>query len=205
MNNKSIVIIVFAVVLLVSVLWFGGIIPKQIAKVYVTNYMKNNFPEMQLEYVNIEWNKYYGDYIISFKDKENQNYACVIGPKYLPISLGQGMNAIIENYQEKYIKNINEDNLKEKEPQVIETINTTFETYYKMSDGTWQMNGNLYKYRLEISGRMPNAVVDTTFVYLSNIKEIPFQKAYLAAGLSSSTTDYFSVEEAVFVDCFNIE
>ena len=23
--------------------------------------MKNNFPEMQFEYVNIEWNKYYGD------------------------------------------------------------------------------------------------------------------------------------------------
>ena len=205
MNKKCIVIIVFAVVLLVSVLWFGGIIPKQIAKVYVTTYMKNNFPEMQLEYVDIEWNKYYGDYIISFKDKENQNYACAIGPKYFPISLGQGMNAIIENYQEKYIKNTNEDNLKEREPQVIETINTTFETYYKMSDGTWQMNGNSYKYRLEISGRMPNAVMDSTYVFLSNIENIPFERAYLAAGLSSSTEDYYSVEEAVFVDYFNIE
>ena len=205
MNKKSIIIIVFAVVLLVSVLWFGGIIPKQIAKVYATNYMKNNFPEMQLEYVDIEWNKYYGDYIISFKDKENQKYACVTGPKYLPISLGQGLNAIMEDYQEKYIKNTNEDNLKEKESQVIETINTTFETYYKMSDGTWQMNGNSYKYRLEISGRMPNAVMDSTYVFLSNIENIPFERAYLAAGLSSSTADYFSVEEAVFVDYFNVE
>ena len=154
MNKKNIVIIVFAVVLLVSILWFEGI---------------------------------------------------VIGPKYLPISLGQGMNAIIEKYQEKYSENTNEDNLKEKEPQVIETINTTFETYYKMSDGTWQLNGNSYKYRLEVTGRMPNAVMDSTFVYLSNIEDIPFERAYLAAGLSSITTDYYPVEDAVLVDYFNIE
>ena len=67
--------------------------------------MKNNFPEMQFDYVNIEWNKYYGDYIITFKDKENGSYSCVIGPKYFPISIGQGLNVIMENYQEKYSSN----------------------------------------------------------------------------------------------------
>ena len=74
-----------------------------------------------------------------------------------------------------------------------------------MSDGTWQLNGNSYKYRLEITGRMPNAVKDSTYVFLSNIENIPFERAYLAAGLSSNTADYFSVEEAVWVDYFNIE
>mgnify|MGYP003300002820 CR=1 FL=1 len=108
MNKKSIVIIVLAVVLLVSVLWFGGLIPKQIGKIYGTKYMNDNFPEMQLEYVDIEWNKYYGDYIIKFKDKEGQDYGCVIGPKYLPISIGQGINVIMETYQEKYT---NKENL----------------------------------------------------------------------------------------------
>lgn len=110
MNKKSIVIIVLAVVLLVSVLWLGGIIPKQIAKVYGTKYMKDNFGEMQLEYVDIEWNKYYEDYIIKFKDKEGQDYGCVIGPKYLPISIGQGINAIMETYQEKYTNKENLEN-----------------------------------------------------------------------------------------------
>ena len=52
---------------------------------------------------------------------------------------------------------------------------------------------------------MSSAAKSTTFVYLSNIEDIPFDRACLAAGLSSSTTDYFSVEEAVFVDIFNIE
>ncbi|MBO5349739.1 MAG: hypothetical protein J6A89_08000 [Clostridia bacterium] len=97
------------------------------------------------------------------------------------------------------------DENNKKDAEIIETITTTFETYYKMSDGTWQMNGNSYKYRLEITGRMPSAVVDSTFVYLSNIKDISFQRAYLAAGLSSSTVDYFSAEDAVFVDYFNVE
>ena len=72
--------------------------------------------------------------------------------------------------------------------------------YYEMSDGTWQMDGHTYKYRLEISGRQPSAVKDTTYVYLSNIEEISFQKAMMASGLSSNTEDYFSVEEAILVE-----
>ena len=100
--NKKIIIAIIVTVLIVIVLWFGGIIPKQIAKIYGTRYMNDNFPEMQLEYENIEWNKYYGDYIITFKDKENQNYGCVIRPKYMQISIGQGINSIMDTYQEKY-------------------------------------------------------------------------------------------------------
>ena len=97
---------IFIVVLIILIaLWFSGIIPKQIGKIYGINYMKNNFPEMELEYVNIEWSKHYGDYIISFEDKDNQNYSCVIGPKYLPISIGQGIFAIEETYKEKYNSN----------------------------------------------------------------------------------------------------
>lgn len=111
MNKKSLIITIIVVALLIITLWISGVIPKQIGKIYGTNYMKDNFPEMQLEYENIEWNKYYGDYIITFKDKEKQSYGCVIGPKYLPISMGQGINAIIETYQEKYSQNTNKENL----------------------------------------------------------------------------------------------
>ena len=73
-------------------------------------------------------------------------------------------------------------------------------TYYEMTDGTWMCNGHLYKYRLEINGRMPNAAVDSTFVYLSNFEAITFDQAYKAAGISSNTDDYFSPELAVLVE-----
>lgn len=80
------------------------------------------------------------------------------------------------------------------------TVEGNYQTYYALSDGTWKCGDHTYKYRLEISGRMPNAAKDSTFVYLSNIEEIPFERAYMAAGVSSNTDDYFSPEEAVLVE-----
>ena len=103
--KKKIIIICSVIIILLIALWLSGIIPKQIGKIYGIKYMKENFPEMELEYKGIEWNKFYGDYIISFKDKENQSYSCVIGPKYLPITIGQGINAIQETYKEKHSSN----------------------------------------------------------------------------------------------------
>ena len=73
-------------------------------------------------------------------------------------------------------------------------------TYYEMTDWTWMCDDHLYKYRLEITGRMPNAAVDSSFVYLSNIEEITFDQAYKAAGVSSDSDDYFSPEKAVLVE-----
>ncbi len=75
-----------------------------------------------------------------------------------------------------------------------------FKTYYELLDGTWECDGYDYKYRLEISGQMSNAAKDSTFIYLSNTEEISFQRAAMAAGLSSNMDDYFSPEEAVLID-----
>ena len=85
-------------------------------------------------------------------------------------------------------------------PERTKIIKDDLRTYYKMSDGTWECDGHTYKYRLEISGRMPNAAVDSTFVYLSNVDTITFEQAWKAAGFSSNSEDYFSVEDAVLVD-----
>lgn len=82
----------------------------------------------------------------------------------------------------------------------VDTIEGNFLTYYEMSDGTWQADGYTYKYRLEISGRGYNAIADSTFVYLSNIKNITFEQAWKASGFSSSLKDYFEPEEAVLVE-----
>mgnify|MGYP003310107101 CR=1 FL=1 len=79
-------------------------------------------------------------------------------------------------------------------------IDGNMKTYYKMDDGTWQVDGHTYQYRLEIKGRMHNAAVDSTFVFLSNIETITFEQAWKAAGYSSNTADYFAVEDAVLVE-----
>lgn len=76
---------------------------------------------------------------------------------------------------------------------------TIVTTYYELSDGTWSTETQTYKYRLEITGRAGSAVKDTTYLYLSNIEDISFNKAMMAAGLSSNTNDYFDPEDAVFI------
>ena len=92
------------------------------------------------------------------------------------------------------------DAVASEESAVKNTVSGNMKTYREMSDGTWMCDGYTYKYRLEIKGRMPNAAADSSFVYLSNIPEITFEQAYMAAGLSSSLDDYFSPEEAVLVE-----
>lgn len=75
----------------------------------------------------------------------------------------------------------------------------TMVKYYEMSDGTWKTDTHTYKYRLEVTGRMGNAEKDSTFVFLSNQKEITFDQAWKAAGFSSNMDDYFKEEDAKFV------
>lgn len=76
----------------------------------------------------------------------------------------------------------------------------TMEEYSELSDGTWKCNDITYKYRLEISGRMGEAVKDSTFVYLSNIENISFEQAWKAAGYSSNMNDYFDIQDAKLVE-----
>ena len=91
-----------------------------------------------------------------------------------------------------------------KKAAVKNTIEGNMNTYCEMTDGMWTCDGRSYKYRLEISGRMPNAALDSCFVFLSNIEEITFDQAYRAAGISSNSEDYFSPEDAVLVDWTNV-
>ena len=100
----------------------------------------------------------------------------------------------------------------QKEPSVVKIYEVTdseltFENdelvtmvkYYEMSDGTWKTDDYTYQYRLEVTGRMNNADKDSTFVFLSNIKDITFEQAWKASGLSSNMDDYFKEEDAKLV------
>ncbi len=87
-----------------------------------------------------------------------------------------------------------------KEASVKNMVDGNYKTYCEMSDGTWKCDEYCYKYRLELNGTMPNAAVDTTFVYLSNSEDITFEQAWKAAGFSSNSNDYFPPEEAVLVE-----
>ena len=103
MNKKRMIIITIILILAgILGLWISGIIPKQIARISATNYLKKNFPKIQLEYVNIEWSSTFGGYIITFKDENGETYCFIMNNRYFPVSLGQGLFGFEENYKEKY-------------------------------------------------------------------------------------------------------
>lgn len=104
MNNKrrNIIIIIFLVFIMIFILWITGVIPKKIAEIYGTYYLGKNYPKIQLEFEKIEWSSSFGDYIITFKDENSEQHGFIIGPKYFPVSFGQGMFEFEENYREKY-------------------------------------------------------------------------------------------------------
>lgn len=70
--------------------------------------------------------------------------------------------------------------------------------HYKTEEG-WFSEGHCYPYRLEISGKLSNAAKNTTYIVLSNTKEITFDQVWKASGLSSNTADYFDPKDAIIV------
>lgn len=101
-KTKIILLIVAVLLFLVVMLWISGVIPKQIAKIYATHYLQENFPKIKWKYSNIEWCSAFGDYSITFKDENDKTYGFLIGPKYFPIHFGQGMFGFKEKYEETY-------------------------------------------------------------------------------------------------------
>ena len=99
-KNKRLIPVLILV--LIIVLWISGFIPKQIARISGTRYVKNHFPEMQMECVGVEYVDAYGDYTIKFRDVNGNTYGCGIGPKFFPVQMGQGLFAIESDYKEKY-------------------------------------------------------------------------------------------------------
>lgn len=72
--------------------------------------------------------------------------------------------------------------------------------YQLMSNMTYKTDEYTYKYCLKITGRVHASKYDTTYVYLSNISDISFDRAWKASGLSSNSNDYFDESEAILVD-----
>lgn len=79
-------------------------------------------------------------------------------------------------------------------PTVTEAYNLADKSYYKMSDDTWRMALNSYKYKLEISGQVKDESKKTHFVVLSNQKNISFEEVWKA-----SNKDGFTVEDMAVV------
>ncbi len=57
-------------------------------------------------------------------------------------------------------------------------------TYYEMEDGTWKCREEFYDYRLELTGRMPNAERDGYYAVLTDNPDLTYDE--VAKSLYSS-------------------
>ena len=158
-----------------------------------------NMPAEGESELDINWKRMYGELspgtyritMIMFEDQDNPSASAPVYRLKAQFIIS-GPDGVVRTYE------VTDPDLSEQ--YFAEDKLVTIVKYYEMSDGTWQTDGHSYKYRLEITGRINNAVKDSTFVYLSNIEEISFEQAWKSAGLSSNSDDYFDPEEAVLVE-----
>ena len=69
----------------------------------------------------------------------------------------------------------------------------------EMKDGTWKCDDTIYKYRLELNGRMPNAEKDSCFVVLTDDKSLSFE-AVSKSLYSSLLKDADAMKGSVIVE-----
>ncbi len=74
-------------ILTIAILWGMGIISKSIGKHTATEYVQENYKEMNLRFEDIEFSTAYGDYIASFIGEDNTIYNFRLFLGQLPISV----------------------------------------------------------------------------------------------------------------------
>lgn len=72
-------------------------------------------------------------------------------------------------------------------------------TYQLMSNGTYECQDYHYKYKLELTGVGHGTTKPTTFIVLSNHKNLTFDDVWTAKWTSVSTK-FFDPNEAIIVD-----
>ena len=88
------------------------------------------------------------------------------------------------------------DEIEQKKADGEYVINTE---YNELANGMWSVGDYTYKYRLEITGKPNRAAESVSYLVLSNTKDITFEQALKASGLSSDSSDYFTPDYAVIV------
>lgn len=75
------------VILAITILWGTEVIPKGIGRHVATEYVQENYEEMDLKFENIEFSTAYGDYIASFAGEDGAVYNFRLFSGRLPFSI----------------------------------------------------------------------------------------------------------------------
>lgn len=85
MKNNRNTLIILIVIILIAILWIGGIIPRQIGKIAAISYVQENYPDKNLNFIRMDFSPAHGDYFAVFDDGNGKIYGFQLLGKYLPI------------------------------------------------------------------------------------------------------------------------
>lgn len=218
-DKKRIIVVTIIIILVVILgLWISGIIPKQIARISATNYLKKNFPEKQYEYVDIEWSSSFGGYSIRYKDENDEIVGFLMNNKYLPITPGQGTFGLEDSYRIEYkgIANIN-DFYNQSITSKYKDLRTLPENYSKEQAqkdncfiiGAMVHNDNLYSEFMDKYNKKENAfirvvqsIAEGDIFIIDVLYEARNNKIHL---VKDDTRDEFSAQEDRTIKCKTYE
>ena len=146
---------------------------------------------------------YTDSYTNTYPEKDGQtNFNRELGMPYARVE--DGIAVLFQN--EWHMCYSNSEKLKNEiiQTYAAEEKEGRLQTYYEMADGTWGTEEHRYLYKLELTGRMNNAVKDSTFVCLSNSEDISFSEVSKSM-LSSNMADHLSRKEVVVVELLIVE
>lgn len=72
-------------------------------------------------------------------------------------------------------------------------------TYYELNDGTWRCDSTSYQFRLELSGKMPNAAQESCYIVLTDNENLTFEEVSKSQ-YSSQIEDSKIMEHSVIVE-----
>lgn len=88
--------IIIYIIILILMLWISGIVPKQIGKIIAINYVKKNYPDKKLAFLDIDYSPIHESYFVSFKSLDGRVYNFELYSKYLPVTVWFDPFSLIE-------------------------------------------------------------------------------------------------------------
>lgn len=83
--KRIIGLVIILLVLIISILQFTGILQNTVARLSTTVYVSVKYPSRNFQFQYVEYVPQFGDYFVSYKDKNNTQVSFTVTPKFFPI------------------------------------------------------------------------------------------------------------------------
>ena len=199
-KKKIVILTIFLIILIVTGFWISGIIPKSIARIVATNYLKNNFPKKQFEYVGIEWSSAFDGYSIKFKDEKGKEVGFIMNNKYFPIDVGQGIFAIQEEYRKEFEEENDVTTVSEKIDD-LDKLKQYFEEYSTIQ--IFLKSNSTIKQNDELLNRLKELQYLKDVEYLSRIDS--YNELKNRFGNEIGSVDQYAIPNKIKATCYYLD